>query len=188
MNENLNKFYVLVDNEKKIVTNKIQRLPENWCNISGLPGLTDDQLKNLDWAGHKHIGWINIKSQDLKNYSSSSENLELNKNTFKTLVTKIRKENQYGIVEYNGVKIKSNIKTLYSLYLSQTKEKINYKCINGYHTFTQNEIKELYVIIETYIQKWFDWEMYVYKQIDECKNISDFLVIEINKNKPQTNG
>jgi len=30
--------------------------------------------------------------------------------------------------------------------------------------------------------------MYVYKQIDECKNISDFLTIEINKNKPQTNG
>lgn len=175
MNQNLNKFYVLVDNEKKIVIDKIQKLPENWFNIAGLPGLTDDQLKNLDWAGHRHKGWINIKSQHLKNYSSSLENLELNKNTFKSLITEIRKENQYSIIDYNGVKIKSNVKTLYSLFLFQNKEKVNYKCINGYYTFTQNEIKDLYVIIESHIQNWFDWEMNVYNQIDECKNISDFL-------------
>lgn len=46
---NLNKFYVLVDTEQKIVIDKIQRLPENWKNIAGLPGLTDEEICDLKW-------------------------------------------------------------------------------------------------------------------------------------------
>lgn len=175
MTQNLNNFYVLVDTESKIVTDKIQKLPENWCNIAGLPGLSDEELCDLKWAGHHNLGWINIKSQDLKNYSSSQENLDLNKNAFKDLISNIRKEKHSESIEYQGARLKSDIKTLYSLFLFQTKEKVNYKCINGYYTFTQNQIKNLYDIIDTNIQKWFDWEMNVYSQIDSCQSISDFL-------------
>lgn len=183
MTQNLHNFYVFVDTEKKIVIDKIQKLPQNWCNIAGLPELSDDQLKDLKWAGHDNKGWINIHSSEIKEYSCSVENLELNKNTFKDLIFNIRKEKQTEPIQYQGAQIKSNTKTLYSLFILQSKDNVNYKCINGYHTFTQEQIKELYGIMELNLQKWFDWEMNIYSQIDECQNVSDFSKVKINKNK-----
>lgn len=175
MTQNLYKFYVLVDTEKKIVIDKIQTLSLNWCNIAGLSGLSDEELKDLKWAGHDNKGWINIHSKEIKNYSSSLENLELNKNTFKDLISNIRKENQSNVVIYQGAKLKSNTKTLYSLFYLREKDSVNFKCINGYYTFTQEQIKELYVIMESNMQKWFDWEMNIFSQIDSCKSVADFL-------------
>lgn len=175
MNQNLNDFYILVDTEKKIIIDKIQKLPYNWKNIAGLPGLSDDEIRDLKWAGHSNLGWINIRSSEIKEYSCSVENLELNKNTFKDLISNIRKEKQSESIEYQGAKVKSNTKTLYSLFLLHNKKKVNYKCINGYHTFTSLQICELYDILESNMQKWFDWEMNVYSQIDACKSIFDFL-------------
>lgn len=174
----LNNFYVLVDTENKIVIDKIQKLPQNWCNIAGLPGLSDKQLKNLKWAEHHNKGWINIHSKDIKKYSCDPENLELNKNTFKDLISEIRKEKQSETIRYHDAIIKSDIKTRYSLSLLQSKEKVNFKCVDGYHTFTSLQIKEIYDILESYIQKWFDWEMSVYSQIDSCQSISDFLKVQ----------
>ena len=173
--KNLSEFYVLVDTRDKIVIDKIQKLPQSWKNISGLPGLSDEELRDLTWAGWSNLAWINIKSEELKNFTSSKENLELNKNSFKSLISEIRKKQQSNTIEYQGAKIKSNTKTLYSLFLLHKKKEVNYKCINGYHTFTSPQICELYDIIDTNMQKWFDWEMNVYSQIDECLSISDFL-------------
>jgi hypothetical protein len=175
MNHNLYNFYVFVNNENKLILDKIQKLPENWRNIAGLPGLSDEELRDLTWAGWTNHGWINIRSEEIKNYSHSPENLELNKNTFKHLISEIRKEQQLNIVDYDGARIQPNKKTLYSLFLLQSKEKVNFKCMNGYYTFTSEQIKELYGILELHIQKWFDWEMNVYSQIDSCQNVSDFL-------------
>ena len=174
-NQNLNNFYVLVDIENKIVIDRIQKLPENWRNIAGLPGLSDEELCNLSWAGWKNIGWINIHSEKILEYKSSQENIELNKNTFKSLITEIRKEQQSSSIQYEGMRIKPDTKTLYSLFVLQNKENINFKCMNGYCTFTSKQLKELCDIIELHVQKWFNWEMNVYCQIDLCQNISDFL-------------
>jgi hypothetical protein len=88
---NLNDFYVLVDTETQLIIDKIQKLPLNWKNIAGLPGLTDEQLCNLKWAEHHNLGWINIRSELIKKYKFSKENLELNKNTFKDLIKNIRR-------------------------------------------------------------------------------------------------
>jgi len=175
MTQNLNNFYVLVDTEKKIIIDKIQTLPYNWKNIAGLPGLSDDEIRDLTWAGHSNLGWINIHSSEIKEYSCSLENLDLNKNAFKDLISNIRKEKKSEPIEYQGAKLKSNTKTLYSLFLLHKKKEVNYKCINGYYTFTSLQICELYDILDSNMQKWFDWEMNVYSQIDTCQSISDFL-------------
>lgn len=176
---NLDNFYVLVDIEKKIITNNIQNLPENWANISGLTNLDEEKLKDLSWAGHKSLGWINIKSPLIKNFSHSPENFELNKNQLKTLISNKRKEKQLIPIEYKGARIKLDIKTrvsLLSLKISN-KSEVNFKCINGYYTFNQSEIDEICDIIENQIQKYFDIEKNIYDQIDKCSTIQDFFNI-----------
>jgi hypothetical protein len=180
---NLNNFYVLVDTEKKITIDKIQTLPQNWKNIAGLPGLSDEELCDLEWAGQHNQGWINIHSEKIKEYTSPAENLELNKNTFKLLISDLRKEKQNEPIEYNNAKLKSDTKTWYSLFLLKTKKSVNYKCINGYFTFTSLQIAEICDKLEEQIQKWFDWEMNVYQQIDSCQTIADFFSVNYFTNK-----
>jgi len=178
---NLSDFYVLVDTEQKVIIDIIRKLPENWNNIAGLPGLSDDELCDLKWAGHDNLGWISIASELIKEYSSPAENLEMNKNTLKQLISEIRKEKELNNIEYRGIKIKTNKKTRYSLLIKKlqgTKE-VNYKCFNHYHTFNNSQISEICDIIEAHIQKCFDWEMSVYLQIENCKKLSDFMSIKL---------
>ena len=178
---NLNDFYVLVDTQQKIVIANIQKLPENWNNIAGLPGLSNDELCDLKWAGHHNLGWVSIASELIKEYKSPVENLELNKNTLKQLISEVRKEKEYGGIEYQGIKIKTDEKTRYSLFIKklQGNEEVNYKCFNHYHTFTNSQVSEICDIMETYIQECFDWEMSVYQQIENCNKLSDFMTIKL---------
>ena len=175
---NLNVFYVLVDNEKKLIIDKVQELPENWNNISGLKYLPDKKIKCLDWSGNKNLGWINIKSNDIKKYSSSKETLELNKNHFKNLITKIRKEKQSEHIEYNQAVIKTDLKTRYSLLIlinSDIENNINFKCLNGYFSFDRVQLKDILNKINNHIQKYFDIEKDIFDKIDNCENVQDFM-------------
>lgn len=173
---NLNDFYVLVDTENKEIIDKFQKLPKNWKNISGLPGLSDKELEDLKWAGHHNLGWISLKSPKIKEFKLSQENLELNKNTLKDLISQKRKEEQNTPIQYRESKIKTDIKTRYSLFLlkNSNQKEINFKCINGYFTFTQEEVSEIFNLIESEIQKYFDEEMKIYQKIDSCLSMADF--------------
>lgn len=178
---NLNDFYILVDTENKETIDKFQTLPKNWKNISGLPGLSDEKLEDLKWAGHHNLGWISLKSPKIKEFKMSQENLELNKNTLKDLISQKRKEEQNKPIEYKGFKIKTDIKTRCSLFLKKNsdEQKINFKCINGYFTFTSKDISIVYNLIESRIQKYFDEEMKIYQKIDNCNSIRDLMEINI---------
>jgi hypothetical protein len=178
---NLNDFYVLVDTENKEVIDKFQKLPKNWKNISGLPGLSDKELEDLKWAGHHNLGWISLKSPKIKEFNMSQENLELNKNTLKSLISQQRKEEQNTPVEYGAAKVKTDMKTRYSLLLKKSSEeqKINFKCVNGYFTFTHKDILNLHNLIENRIQKYFDEEMKIHQEIDNCQSIEDLVKINI---------
>jgi len=178
---NLDKLYVLVDTRQKIVIDKIQKLPENWKNIAGLPGLTDEQISDLKWAGYEDYGWIRLNSPSLNDYHSSSENLELNKNTFKKLVSNFKKEKILDGIEYQGIKFTADEKTRYSLFIKKLSnlDTVNYKSFNKYYTLTKEQIIEICDMIEERIQDCFDWEMKIYQQIESCKKITDFLNIKL---------
>jgi len=176
---NLNELYVLVDNEKNIIIDKVQELPDNWNNISGLKCLSEDKIKNLDWSGNKNLGWINIKTDDIKKYSLSKETLELNKNQLKSLVSKIRKEKQFEYINYNGAQIKPDLNTGHSLLflINSDIENVNFKCLNGYFSFNQDQLKDILNKINNHTQKYFDIEKNIFDQIDQCDSVQDFVNI-----------
>ena len=60
MNHNLYNFYVFVDNENKLILDKIQKLPENWRNIAGLPGLSDEEIRELVKVLHSRRNELSI--------------------------------------------------------------------------------------------------------------------------------
>jgi len=174
---NLCDFYILVDIEKKIIIDKIQKLPDNWRNISGLSGLSENELINLEWAGHFNLGWFRMTFNNIKDFYSSPDNLQLNKNELKKIISTIRKEKQNEVIIYNSAKIKSDILTRYSLELLKERQKINYKSINGYYVFNSVDIKNICDMIDKQTQNYFDIEKNIYEQINKCTSITDFLNI-----------
>lgn len=173
----INNFYVLVDISKKEIIDKMQILPENWSNISGLNVLNDEKLKNLEWAGHPNLGWISIFSKDIKYYNCSSDNLELQKNEIKFLISKLRKKNQKEIIFYKNFKINPDIKTKIALFSLKDYDEVNFKCIDKYATFKKADIQNISREIQNQYQKYFDIEKKLYEKIDRCNNLIDLLTI-----------
>jgi recombinational DNA repair protein RecR len=114
---------------------------------------------------------------NIKDFYSSPDNLQLNKNELKKIISNIRKEKQNEVIIYNSAKIKSDLLTRYSLEILKEREKINYKSINGYYVFNSVDIKNICDMIDKQTQKYFDIEKNIYEQIDKCTSITDFLNI-----------
>lgn len=173
-------FYVLVDPKSKIVLDRVQELPENWRNISGLPGLSDEELRDLTWAGWENLGWINISSSEIFEYESNPDNLEMNKLNFKTLVTEKVNQQKESLLEYNRIQIPTDSETRLELLIlkERAKEipektfilKIRFK----YHEFSAEDIHNISKLIEDHNESCNQWEMEVYSQIDSCQSIADF--------------
>ncbi len=181
---NINDFYILVDRKKKIIINKIQKLPEYWNNISGLSNLSDEELSDLSWSGNSDLGFIRINSEELEEYSSNEENLKLNKFEIKKLVSESKsyKKNEYVI--FDGVKVPVDDTTRYAILIKKLQSlkdeslTFNFKCFGEYFTFTALQMIELSDIIEEYVQSLYDKEMQIFNQIDSCEKVSDFVNID----------
>jgi hypothetical protein len=180
----INNFYILVDTEKKITIGKIESLPEYWNNISGLSNFTDEQLRDLSWAGNTGLGFVKLNSEDLQTYSSSEENLNLNKSALKTLVSNLKSGKKGEYITFNDVKIPVDDTTRYSILIKKLQAlkdeslTFNFKCFGSYFTFTSLQMIEVSDIIEEYIQSLYDKEMEIFNQIDSCETMSDFLNID----------
>lgn len=164
-------YYVLVDFELNQIIDKIQKLPENWNNICGLPRLTDTELSNLEWAGHKNLGWINFCSESITKYKFSNENLELNKNQIKSIISSIRDKKQQEPIEYKEKLVKSNKESLCILNSIKDESFINYKCVNGYLQLSTSEIIEIFNLMRDKFQYYFNLETELYDKIDKCTTI-----------------
>jgi hypothetical protein len=177
----LNDYFVLVDNEQKIVIDKIQKIPDYWNNIAHPGNFSDEELKDLTWSGNPNLGWVRINSEYIKEYSSSEENLELNKNQLKDIISKLTQEKENSPIEYKGIKIIPDEKTRYSFWIKriQSVDSFNYKTNNQYYTFNKNQISEICDRIEEHIQDCVDFEMKLYHQVDLFKNLYDFKTLNI---------
>ena len=173
-------FYVLVDPQNKIILGKVQELPECWKNISGLPGLSDEELRDLKWAGWDNLGWINISSPEISEYESNPDNLEMNKLTFKDLVSEKVNRRKESLLSYNGLGIPTDQETRLELLILKERAKENpektfvMKIRFQYYEFSAEDIANLSNLIEDHNETCNVWEKEVYSQIDSCKSISDF--------------
>jgi len=167
--------YILVDLEKKIFIDKIQQLPENWRNIAGLPGLSDEELSDLKWAGWENLGWINVKTGNLSEYTSSLENLELNKNELKDYITNQRNLKENEFISFDGIKVEPSQELILKLFLLLTSNQEQYqiKIIHKYYCLTKKQISKLYDRLIEHRINFDNWEASIYNQIDSCKHLSE---------------
>jgi hypothetical protein len=173
-------FYVLVDPQNKIVLDQVQELPENWRNIAGLPGLSDEEICDLKWAGWDNLGWINISSPEMSEYDSSPENLEMNKLNFKILVSEKVNQKKESLLSYNDISIPTDSETRLELLILKEKAKENteksfvLKLRFKYYEFSSQDIINISNLIEDHNESCNMWEKDVYSQIESCQSLADF--------------
>lgn len=176
-------FYVLVDPQNKIILDKVQELPENWKNIAGLPGLSDEEIRDLKWAGWDNLGWINISSPEMFDYESSPENLEMNKLTFKLLVTEKVNEKKESLLTYKQVQVPTDPETRFELLvlkersLQNPEKNFMIKFRFKYYEFSAEDIINIANLIEDHNESCNLWESKVYCQIESCQSIAEFSVV-----------
>ncbi len=173
-------FYVLVDPQNKIVLDKIQKLPENWRNIAGLPGLSDEEICDLKWAGWDNLGWINISSSKMFDYKSSPDNLEMNKLTFKSLITEKVNEKRENLLSYKQIQIPTNLEIRLDLLILKERAKempqkiFTLKLRFKFYEFSSEDIINISNLVEDYHEYCSLLEKDVYSQIESCQSITDF--------------
>jgi hypothetical protein len=78
----MNDFYVLIHLELNQILCPIMEIPKTWCNINGLDLLSYDEIYDLEWAGHKDLGWR--KLSDIPDDAvGTGDWLQLSKNSLK---------------------------------------------------------------------------------------------------------
>jgi len=173
----MNNFYVLVDKNLNQIIGHIQELPEDWKNISGLKYLPQEKVKDLTWAGHPHLAWINIKSEEISNYTYSDEWFKFSKENIKSIVATKRWEKQTEYIDFYGNLIKGDERTI-SVLLSKKIEAsenpsatFNWKFLNNFVNLTSLQMIELYNFVSSYIQGCYDAENLVVNRINGARTI-----------------
>jgi hypothetical protein len=172
----LNDHYILVDKKENKIIGRIEKRPENWQNIMGLSNYSDEEIYDLKWAGHENIGFIKFTPINLINYDCPSDTFMLNQTKSKEIVSEKLKELKYKSINYKNSTIKSDKDSFNTLFSIKDKEYVSYKCENGHFKFTSTELNEIFDIMSSQIQKYFDYEMEIHNSINECTSL-----LEISK-------
>jgi hypothetical protein len=186
----MNKLYVLVDYNLNQILTPVQYLPENWANISGLNLMNDEKIKDLNWAGHSNMGWINIEDEDISGYGCNEMWLTTSKLNLKLLVSKYRWEMENEILTVDGKNIKMDDRTKSSLAFklsnSTEGENIVWKFLNGTFVTTYDEFVQLCNVANSYIQSCFDVEYNFSLSLDSVETVEDLVNLDKTLNWPST--
>jgi len=179
-------FYVLVDKSLNAVISHASKLPENWNNIHGLSSLTDEELSDLEWAGHLNLGWIKFDSKFPTTYSFADGWETFAKESLKQAYSNLRWEAETKGIVYNGIQIETNERTRTAILLKKisipetSKETFSWNYKGSIIQFDINDITKISNAINNYIQECFEVEASLIKKLDAVKNPLDLTKFDLN--------
>lgn len=175
----LNKFYVPVDPQARIVTGQLQCLPESYETLSSLSTLEEDKLEDLEWAGLDRKGWVCFTSDLLTRYVADTENVSSNKTFLKKKISEETEKRLKGGFAYQEFRIEASQNFRIHLFLEVQKSLSTV----GYHQFFRFddksveldsvEIRNLYEIFELFLNKNAQWEHELFASVDKCKTLPE---------------
>lgn len=188
----MNNLYFEINPKKNYITSQPKQLEHNWRNISGIVYYSQEELKDLSWAGYDDFGFIKICKENaelISNFKSTFNVLESLKTLCRKEVSTKRYECEVGIIQLNEKYLlqlteecKLSIVMKYLECLAEDDLTFDWKFINGHFTFTANKFKVFYKKIQEYTQKLFDMENSILHSIENTNTVIDLFNIELNIN------
>lgn len=186
-------LYVLADISKSEILTPLNKLPENWANVSGLNFFDDEKLSDLSWAGHNNLGWLPSDNENLSSFTTSTNWMDSSKANIKSYISSDRKEKVEETLTFNGnrINLTNNTRTSLSLRVSSLSNQDGdimtaWKFVDGYVDLTKEEMIDLLNFVSNYIQSCFDVENAASRLVDDCNTLDDINNLTLDIVWPET--
>lgn len=177
-------FYVLVDRITNTVLSHPSELPENWSNIYGLDSYTDEQLSNLEWAGHSQYAWIKFDIHFPVEYIFAEDWQVFAKETVKEKYAEMRwKKEKKGIV-YKGIELETDDRTKTAILLKKQSitegSTFSWKNNGKIFKLTTEDVINIANAIDDYVQQCFEIEAELITKLDLVEKPLDLAEFDLN--------
>jgi hypothetical protein len=172
-------FYILVDKSINAVISHPVELPEDWNNIHGLSSLTDTELSDLNWSGNLNFGWIKFNSEFPSAYFFADGWEMSAKESMKEAYSNLRWQAETKGIVYNGIEIGTDDRTKTTILLKKemmsktSAETFSWKYNGSIIEFDSEDVTKILDAINDYVQKCFEVEASLIKQLDAVGTVSD---------------
>jgi hypothetical protein len=179
-------FYVLVDKTNKTVLSYPVELPENWNNIHGLNSFTDEQLSDLEWAGHSDFAWIKFNTRFPSGYTFGDGWVTFAKEIVKETYAKLRWNAESKGILYKDIEIKTDDRTRTTILLKKqllsegSTETFSWKYNGSIIKFTAEDVVNISNAINEYVQNCYEVEAELIEKLDLVTSISELKSFNLN--------
>ncbi len=182
------RYYTFINKTHKRIDDLVQRLPENWKNISGLNLFSDEELLDLEWAGHPDVGWVPFKTFDFTDYTYDPSWFDISKNNIKADIRRQRLDRLDEVLTWNGKNFIPNIDTKSGLVfvLQSSAHTFPWEFIGETVMITKSDVQEIVDFINSYTMSLYHVKEEMNKKIDSCDVISKLQEIDTTPTWPPT--
>lgn len=180
-------LYFYCDIARKEILEEAKPLDENWNTIGGLRFLSDEELKDLSWAGYDGVGFLKLHDPSITQYAYSDRLLGSIKSNLKQQVENRKNQRElFGIIVNNSFNIslslesKTNLIFKYLYCKEQSEGDIQLDTNSGIITLSVEKFIKIFNFIQVYLDKMQEVKINTNKNIDDMLTIFQLSNFDLN--------
>lgn len=182
-------LYFYCDIKKKEILDEAKPLDENWNTICGLKFLSEDELKDLSWAGYGEVGFLKLTNPTINQYAYSDKLLTNVKINLKNQLNDIKRNKQYyGIIVNNSFNISLSTESKidfifkYLYYKDREKENIDIQLNtnSGIIYVSNQKFLKIFDFMHQYLNELESVKINIDKKIDDMLTIMQLSKFDVN--------
>lgn len=186
---NNTELYFYCDIITKEILDEAKPLDENWETICGLKFLSDEELRDLSWAGYNGVGFLKLNDSTIHQYAYSDRLLNSIRINLKKQVEdkKISRElsgvtvnNNFNISLSLDSKINLIFKYLYCKEQSSEDSDIQLNTNSGIISIKVKSYLKLFNFIQDYLDKIEETKIDIDKKIEDMLTIMQLSKFDVN--------
>lgn len=182
-------LYFYCDIDKKEILEEANPLDENWETICGLKFLSDEELKDLSWAGYNGVGFLKLSDPTINQYAYSDKLLKNVRINLKSQVENSKKNKELsGVIVNNSFNISLSTESKTNLILKYLycKERISedsdvqLNTNSGIICISVKTFMKVFDFIQEYLDKIEKTKIDTDKKIDDMLTIMQLSRFDVN--------
>lgn len=182
-------LYFFCDIKKKEILDEARQLDENWKTICGLKFLSEDELKDLSWAGYDEVGFLKLTNPTINQYAYSDKLLNNVRINLKNQLNDIKINKEFcGIIVNNSFNIslstesKTDFIFKYLYYKDIVKEDIDIQLNtnSGIIYISNQKFLKIFDFMQQYLNELELVKVNIDKKIDDMLTIMQLSKFDLN--------
>lgn len=182
-------LYFFCDIKKKEILDEARPLDENWETICGLKFLSEDELRDLSWAGYDGVGFLKLSNPIINQYAYSDKLLDNVKINLKNQLNDIKRTKEFcGVIVNNNFNIslstesKTDFIFKYLYYKDRVKEDVDIQLNtnSGIIYVSNQKFLKIFDFMQQYLNELELVKVNIDKKIDDMLTIMQLSRFDVN--------